>query len=346
MRYSGNEQKENTNKTNESFIGLRMPKGYTSLSGNIFLIGSTIISGLVYVLLQWFRHEKIKDALFVSMLIGATMILVYGISYLRKYIINKGINFCVDLLSRSNTEEGFRVYENLCHSVINLPRMTLSGILYGLAIGSSPYILGVWNDDTFLRIFLSIFLFFVNFATGIAFYGLVTFFIQSVKMGRLLNVNLWQVNNPSTDFFLGATRRISVLVSIYVCICISSILKSELPIEKFVIAYACFAGIVVVGSLLIPLLPVVRKLKEAKINALFEIDKQLHLSFHKKLEDIKPNKPNVDFEKVKTLLELREKVGAINTWPFRIKSIMAVASVMFFSAIPVILNIILEKLLG
>lgn len=336
---------EKVDTDTESLAVPELDRGYTSTSGSILLITITFSTGVLYVILQWFRQNSVQDSIFVSMLIAATMILVFGIVKLNKYIIKKGLNFCVFLLSQSNSDKVYKHYDNLCKSVINYRRMTIAGLVYGIAIGTAPFILEVWNSDLVLKIVLSFFMFSVNFVTGIAFYGLITFFSHSIKMGSMVNVNLWQLNNPSTDFFLGATRHIAVLASIYVSLCLTSILFSLLPVGGFIIAYSIFAASMIIASLIIPLLPVVRKLKDAKNTALFEIDKQLHLSFYKYLDETKSTKSDVDFEKVKTLLELREKVEGINIWPFHMKFIMAGISVFFFSSVPIILQVILKKLI-
>ncbi len=153
-----------------------------------------------------------------------------------------------------------------------------------------------------------------------------------------MTIDLWQINNPSTDFFLGATRRIGLLPSIYISICISSILFSVLPVTGLVIVYSCFAGLIIISSILIPPLPVVLNLGKAKAGAIFEIDKQIHLVFYSTLDIDRSERPAVDYEKVKTLLDLREKIEAISTWPFQTQSILAALSVILFSAIPVILE--------
>jgi hypothetical protein len=321
-------------------------KGYTTSLAGVLLVAATFTTGVIYIVLEWVRQKDVSDSIFISMLIAATIILVFGITRLSKYILNKGLNYCIFLLSKSSSDKGYELYDKLCTSVLNLRLMTISGILYGIAIGSVPFVLNLWSGDIVLKISLSTFMFCVNFVTGVAFYSLITFFIHSIKMGKLVNVNLWQINNPTTDFFLGATRRISVLASIYICICLSSILFSPIPIGGLVIAYSCFSGCIIISSLVLPPLPVMQKLKEAKTIALLELDKQLYLSFYKNLEEKKPSKTNVDFDKVKTLLDLREKIEDINIWPFRVKSAMAGLSVMLFSSVPIILQIILTRVFG
>lgn len=243
-------------ETNGSYSSTSVSKSYASTPAALILISTTFVTGILYVLVQWFRQGAIQDALFVSMLIGATMMLVFGVIRVNKYIVNRSLNFFVFSAPAERPEVAYQKYEKLCRSVMNVQRMTIAGVLYGLVVGSAPFVLNVWDTDILLKILLAVYMFFVNYVTGVAFYGLITFFIQSIKMGKMMKVNLWQINNPSSDFLLGATRRISVMASIYVCVCLSSILFSLLPITGLVIAYSCFSGLTILASLVIPPLPI------------------------------------------------------------------------------------------
>ena len=196
--------------------------GYASTAWTVRIIALCFVTGTLYVPLQWYRHGDIKDAEFVSMLIAATMILMFGLRRLQRYIVTKGLDFYSFVMSTRDPEKAVLEHDKLCTSVFNFRRMTISGVLYGMTIASAPFVLGVWKDDLLLRSSLSLFMFFVNFVTGVTFYGLLTFFHHAVKMGAMVRIDLWHVDNPSTNFLLGATRRLSMLASIYICICISS----------------------------------------------------------------------------------------------------------------------------
>lgn len=330
---------------NESLDSSRRMRGrpaYSSLPVQSAMIGATVLTGVAYILLQWVRRGEILDAWFVSMLFAATMLLVAGVSHAFSYLRNKGLAFFLFCCPRQEHGDAYGQHAALCAAVMNSPRMTFAGILYGLGVGAAPLVLGVWKDDTVLMASLGLFMFAVNYVTGIAFYSLIIFFLHSLRMGRVIKVNLWQVSNPATTFVLGATRRISILASLYVAICISSVLFSLLPITGWVIGYSCFSAATILATLVIPTSPIVSKLRLAKEEALLAIDKQIHLTFYENLEETTPKDAQVDFDRVKTLLELREKIEAINIWPFRLKSFATACSVVLFSSIPVLIQFFLE----
>lgn len=321
-----------------------VPAAYASTAWSIAVIGSCFLTGVGYVLAQWYLRGAIEDAVFVSMLIAATMILMIGLRKLQRYVATKGLDFYSFVLATTDPGKAFTEHERLCSSVINMRRMTVSGILYGLTIGSAPFVLGVWPTQLVLQSGLACFMFFLNFATGIAFYSLLSFFYHAIRMGRMIKIDLWQVDNPSTNFLLGATRLLSIMASLYICICISSILFSVLPVGGLVIAYSCFSAATILASLIVPSFPVAQRLRDAKTKTFRDIDAQLHGAFYAALEQMKGEATKLDLTKFESLLQLREKVEAVQTWPFKIKSVTAGLSVIFFSSVPVVLQQILETI--
>lgn len=319
--------------------------GYASTGWTGLVIALCFVSGTVYIPLQWYRRGDVKDAYFVSMLIAATMILMFGLRSLRRYMITRGLDFYSFVMSTSDPEKATLEHDKFCTSVFNFSRMTISGILYGIAIGSAPFVLGVWKDNLLLQCSLALFMFFVNFATGAAFYGLLTFFKHAFRMGAMVKADLWLVENASTNFLLGATRRLSVLASIYICISISSILFSVLPVDSLVIGYSCFSGLIILASLIVPTLPIAQKLKDARRQTLRQIDEQVHTAFTSALTDMNGESKKADLSLMLSLLQLREKVESRHIWPFRSKIISAVFSVLCLSAVPIVLKWILKKVL-
>jgi len=134
---------------------IRMSAAYASIPWSIAVIGPCFITGVAYVLTQWYIRGAIDDAIFVSMLIAATMILMIGLRALQQYVANKSLDFYSFVLATSDPSKAFIEHKKLCSSVINMRRMTVSGVLYGLAVGSAPFLLGSWPDNTLLQIALS-----------------------------------------------------------------------------------------------------------------------------------------------------------------------------------------------
>jgi hypothetical protein len=189
------------------------------------------------------------------MLVAATVTLVLGMRRIALYILQRGPVLYTSMMSKDDPEKGYREYQGLCRSVTGYLPMTVAGVLYGAAVGAAPFVLGIWHDEIRLRASLALFMFIVNFVTGVAFFALIRFLISSVQLGGSVEVELWESRNPSVDFLLGAARRVSLLASVYIATCISSILFSVLPLRGLVMGYSLFACAVPTENLIRPRLP-------------------------------------------------------------------------------------------
>lgn len=326
--------------------GVEVPEAYATWRARLTLLLLCLLSGVGYLILQQIVTGSIRDTVFVSMLIGATGILLYGLKYLRDYLVSRGIRFYNFVLSTDDPEEAYRQHKELCMSVLNARWMTVAGVIYGAIVGSAPFLFSLWPSIPILRVLLSIFLFTVNFATGVAFYGLIDFFIHAVRMGKMIEVDIWKVNKPSTEFLLGATRRISILGGVYAGISNTSILFSVIPISYLVILYFIFSGVTILASVVIPSIPIARKIRQAKMEAINNIEDQLHETLKRELDKAKSNNEEINTDKFESLLTMKEKIEDIHSWPFRVKSIMAGFSVIFFSSIPLIIEVVLQYVIS
>lgn len=317
--------------------------GYLTRTASSLVGGAVLVIGLLYLMLEFNHTDQIVDSLFVSMLVGATLILLIGLRSVLNFLATRGETFYAFVLAATDPKEAYRRHAHLFATVTNTTRMTLSGVVYGLLIGFAPFVLNAWPQDAALRLGLAVFLFGVNFTTGVAFYALLSFFAFSTQMGAQARVDLWQASNPSTDFLTGATRRISVLASGYVAICLSSVLFSVLPPQGAVIAYSVFAAFMLVLSILVPALPLARKIHDAKFAALRELDEKVQAAFFEVLSK-DPEQFDQRLSRLHALLALRERVERLQSWPFKVRSVTSAASVLFFSSLPVILQLLLERL--
>ncbi len=314
--------------------------GYASPRMGRILISLNVLIGSLYILIQWVKGETVFDGIFVSILIMATMILIEGIRNVFRYSLHHGLDFFSCIKSKQPQVD----FADFIDSVYHTRRMTLVGVLYGMLLGLSPLILGVWGQDAILASVLSTFLFSINFVTGVAFYSLVNFFIFSLKMGKQIEVDLWQRENPATAFLFGIGKRISILSSIYITLCISSITFSIMPVGAFTIAYSIFACCVIISCLIIPLLPIIQKLQAVKRKALIDINNKLQIEFQRIFTNPTTD-DSYDLKKIESLLLLHDRIESIHILPYRMKVIRSVVSILLVSSIPALLELYLEYLI-
>lgn len=321
-----------------------LERGYQRKAVVFGVAGAALLAGLVYLVIEFKRTGVIVDSLFVSMLVGATVLLLFGMRSIMSYVERRGVDFYTFVLASADPKEAYLRHIDLCLTISSPARMTVCGAIYGVVVGSAPYILNVWPGQSPLRMALALFLFCVNFVTGVAFYSLLRFFIFSTKMGTQVRVDLWQTSDPSTDFLTDAARRIALLSSAYVSLCLSSILFSVLPLHRLVVAYSAFSALVLTLSIIIPSVPLANRLRASKTAAVRELDERIQIAF---LEVTAAKSDGIDssLARLQSLLGLRDKVDGLNSWPFKVKSAMSAISVLLFSAIPVVLQVFLERLI-
>lgn len=317
----------------------------TEPKGKSLFLMPTILTGLGYLITQWFNTGNIVDSPFVGLLFGATIILVLGIAALSRHVTNQGLNFFTSSIEFKSDKELVDLYKNYCSTILYLPGMIITGVLYGFAIALTPYLFDIWSEQLMLRHLLALFLLAVNFVTGAALYSLVRYVDQTYRISPLINIDLWQANSGKTEFILGMTRKMSVLASLYIALSLTSILFSQIPVNAAVISYGIFSGIILLSVLFVTPAPVVQKLKDEKLKMLSDLDERIH-DLLVKSDKQSNNDDTLELERMKSLLDLREKIENHNVWPFKAKSVLATISVVFFSYLPILVRNILEMFFG
>lgn len=318
---------------------------FTDPKGKIFSIAPTILTGLLYLIVQWIITQNIIDSIFVGLLFGATVILVFGFSTMAKHVTDKGLNFFLNSIDVESENEIFDKYQNYCANILHVPGMIISGLIYGLTVSLTPFLFGIWPEHFTLTLAMAIFMLAVNFVTGAALYSLVRYIQQTYRIAPLISIDLWQANSGKTDFLLGMTRKMSVLASVYIALSLTSILFSLIQVNITVIFYGIFSGIILLSVLFVTPAPVVQKLKDEKIKMLSDLDNRIHDLLPESYDNLNSN-DTLELERMKSLLDLREKIENLNVWPFKIKSVIASISVIFFSSLPIMVRIVLELFFG
>lgn len=316
---------------------------YTSVGAGAFLVSATLLTGIAYILAEWRLTGTVTDAIFVSLLVAATASLMIGMRTLAAHLEARGIAFFAFTMRIEDVAGGHDGFRRLWRSVFNPRRMTLAGVAYGLAVSGSPFLLDAWPESLALRVMVAIFLFTVNYATGVAFYALITFFVESIRLGPLVKVDLWHRENPSTTFFTQAARQIALLASVYVSLSLCSIIFSPLPLGGVVYGYSAFAALTIIATLIVPIIPVGREQGRVKQEALLEIDLQIQAEYRQMMHAMKASGQPTSFDKLERILALRQKVESIETWPFKLKSILTSVGVAVISSVPVVVQVLLTR---
>lgn len=317
---------------------------YMSASSCAILAAVTLVAGLGHLLIEWTTIGAIVDAFFVSMLVGATVVLLLGLRAITLFMRARLPAYYAFVVSIAAEHPLDRAFHAGPPDATHTRWMTIAGVAYGALVGSAPFVLDVPTPTT-VKSSLAFFLFCVNFPTGIGFYALLLFFKEAVLVGRSIPVDLWRIENAATAYVLGTTRRSSLFASIYASIALTSVLFSLLPVSRLVAVYAIFAAFLTVASLVVPTFPIARRLRASRESALADVDQQLQAAFQEALEQLRAGNMNPDLTRFEKLSQLRERIASVSVWPFKLRAVAAGVSVLAVSSVPVLLQIFLERYL-
>jgi hypothetical protein len=310
-----------------------------SRTGIILLIAVlTAVSGGAYLWVQWRKTGTITDGPFIGLLIAATVFILWGMRSIHDCVKNRILGFFTCALAERPGENASELAARYHRGIFSTGLMTLSGVLYGLAVASALLLMEVWKGWTALKILMYVFLFIVNFVTGIGFYGLIRFFLRLKWLASYVRVDLWQRENPTTLFFMKVKTQAALLAIVYCSICVFSIFFSDLQKEYLTRGYEVFAGCLVIIVFLLPELPLRRKIRKAKRECLAVINGELDGAFIAPRSNPEKGAGSLDAGRVEKLILLREKVHKMSIWPFGFRTLRTSVSVIFVTILPLLLE--------
>jgi len=198
-----------------------------------------------------------------------------------------------------------------------------------------------------LSILFGIFLFFTNIITSYFVILLILFFIHTKKLWALIKVELWNRENPAAKFIFSASKWTALIAIVYMTSSLTAWNTSEkiTPFGNEIILFFIFSFVLLMASIVIPILPFIRKINKLKNDALCEIDCKIQTEYSELLNNFKKDGDKLKFEKMNGLIEMRKKIEYIHIYPFQLKTITAAISIILISLIPKIVEIVLTALI-
>lgn len=304
---------------------------------------SLILSGVLYILIQYTVYNKIVDSLFIGLLFGSSFILLFGIKWVQEFFKSKIILFYNNL--DKSLELDHWKFEKLIKKVFKNPLTIVSGIGYGVVMGYLPFLFNIWQESLSLTLLLSIFLFIVNFLTGASLFSLIMLFRFLYKISNFLSISLYDRNNPAVNFVNDLSRRASIIASFYVAFSITSIYFSEMPINTMTIGYSIFSGIIILIAYIFPMIPISSKIQFQKNLLLNEISSLLQSELNSLVINAKSEK-EIDISKYNSLLELKSKISGIHSTPIGFKAMWNSIYIILITLLPVFIQFFLEKIMN
>lgn len=318
---------------------------YSKRPVGVAIIVFTVLTGAIYLTLQMLIAGKIVDGPFVGLLTGATLYLYLAIKNYIEFFKQRNIELYVDINANEEPMKLYNASTTKIRKFLSFIPLTTAGIFYGGVIGGSVFILNLWQVDIKLKWSLASFLFIVNFMTGIAFYTMIYIYYVKITTSRFIHVELWNSETTSNRFILDSTKKMTLLSSLYISVCISSILFSVFPFSSIVIIYTLFSACIIITALILPTIHTTRQLSNKKVIAIQNIDCQIQKEYQKILNQIIEQDAERKHEKLDSLFSLKDKILSVNTFPFKINYIITAFGVLTISLMPVLIQTVANTII-
>jgi len=306
----------------------------------VMLVVVSAVGGF-YAFDEMAQNGAVADGWFILLLIVATAMLLVGEHVLRSHMIKSGLLFFQNCVIADNNEKLLR-YQGFIDSTWSSAPRIIFGIIYGAAVSSAAFFVYERANQPRLGAWLAAFLFGVNFVTGAALTSLFQFIKQTSDLVKIMSVDIWNMDNPTTKYIIDAYNLIALVGVVYVSASLTSIVFSSLQINMLVVSYGAFAIGILGLSMFLPYIPIVLRASEQRSRLLERIASLINWHVRCGLYDPKLGYVEASVAEVERLVRIRTAVERISLLPHRTRVIGSFLVVLVTSWIPVVAKTVLD----
>ena len=304
----------------------------------IMLVFISAIGGS-YAIDEIHQVGSVADKWFIVLLITATAILLVGEQVLRSHMLQAGFRFFQYSLIDGDKEKEQRYVKLINQIWASSPRV-LFGTIYGTSVSSAALFLYERADQPRLMAWLAIFLFGVNFVTGGTLVSLFRFIKETPGLVRITRIDIWNMDNPTTEYIVDAYNLIAIFAVVYVSVSLTSIILSSLEINILVVSYGAFAICVLGMSMFFPYVPIITEAARQRADLM----DQLATVINRYIQSGLVTGGYVDEKgaEIERLMRIRTAVEGLNLLPRRTRIIVSFLTVLVMPCIPLLAKIGLD----
>ena len=309
---------------------------HASFIVSLCMFFAVVIIGVAYTFDDVQYSDNISDLWFIVLLDLATGVLIFGERIARSHMITGGLSFFEHTSAATHIEQVFQHHQALFRATWSSEARIVGGVLYGLVIGVASYIISKEIGYSRLAIWLTLFLFAVNYVTGSTLVSLFQFIRRSPGLVSLLRVNLWNLENPTTRYLIETSFLIGAVGFVYVSLSFTGIIFSRLNINLLVAFYGAFALSVLSTGVFFPYIPIVSQASQQKMILLERLSAIIDTHLHSRTvwhESIEQNAGKID-----QLIAIRNKISDISVIPYRMRLVASFVPIICSAWMPFVLK--------
>ena len=331
-------------KTRSQQVDPEHPALYLSTATGLGVLAVCSVVGMAYEVVELRVTGKSADWLFVILLIAATAFLIAAMHAVSQFLLTASPQSFEYINTRSSDRLGTHYLDVLKLQVYKAKNMTAAGLVYALCVSTAPLLLNVWPHIKSLRVLLCVFLFSVNFMTGVAVYGVIALALCLWRIWPSIPIDLWGRENPGTYLVFSLSRRVAIMGGFYSSVCISSTLFSKLYFGGYLIAYSVFAAVINLVSMATPGFLSAVRASGMRRRVLYDVNARVEKEFKEIMTSCQSETGVVNLGELENLLTLRKKVRDLRSLRLSARMTGVGLSIVLIAWLPPILQVALQHL--
>lgn len=308
----------------------------------IFIILTMILS-FGYCIMEYYYLHNIPNAIFIGMLVFATI----GVAIWSKKVIilfRDNIEMYINIYMGESSDTIKSIQTNNYNYIVNEAIPNIVGCIYSILFAITIYHLDFWQDDKQIKLWFSLYLGYMNFITGVGLVLVYKVIKVIMEESKKIKFQGYIFENKSTRGFKRIKFKILVILLVYEMFSLTGTLFSSID-SKFIIAlYSIFAIGFSISVYLLPEKAMKQSFQTVMDDAIDNLNNKIWGEYNLMMKNSESKAENLDFSKVLSLIEMKEKLIELGKNRNMVQKIYEVIILLILAVIPVFVQVILEKL--
>ena len=308
----------------------------------IFIILTMILS-FGYCIMEYYYLHNIPNAIFIGMLVFATI----GVAIWSKKVIilfRDNIEMYINIYMGESSDTIKSIQTNNYNYIVNEAIPNIVGCIYSILFAITIYHLDFWQDDKQIKLWFSLYLGYMNFITGVGLVLVYKVIKVIMEESKKIKFQGYIFENKSTRGFKRIKFKILVILLVYEMFSLTGTLFSSID-SKFIIAlYSIFAIGFSISVYLLPEKAMKQSFQTVMDDAIDNLNNKIWGEYNLMMKNSESKAENLDFSKVLSLIEMKEKLIELGKNRNMVQKIYEVIILLILAVIPVVVQVILEKL--
>lgn len=309
----------------------------------IMFIILTIILSFGYCIMEYYYLHNIPNAIFIGMLVFATI----GVAIWSKKVIilfRDNIEMYINIYMGESSDTIKSIQKNNYNYIVNEALPTIVGCIYSILFAIAIYHLDFGQDAKQIKLWFSLYLGYMNFITGVGIVLVYKVIKVIMEESKKIKFQGYIFENKSTRGIKRIKFKILVILLVYEMFSLTGTLFSSIDSKLIIALYSIFAIGFSISVYLLPEKAMKQNFQTVMDDAIDDLNNKIWGEYNLMMKNSESKAEDLDFSKVLSLIEMKEKLIELGKNRNRVQKIYEVIILLILAVIPVVVQVILEKL--